>query len=207
MLKRRRAASPPPPSHEVPLLPPSPPRDLKRRRTQPPVLDGQQRTGAVSFLPYGHTADGLADDMGEEPWDEEDDENDRVSQPTVDPVEYKSANDVLYELHALQRHRLLFAPTQAATGYLHRNHQQPSVAAGHPFDQCPPSGKGVGYLLPDHRAPSHSSRPAYKNGAAEVELSMEEQRVKERYEGANRTLGALFLSRRREAESEDYPRR
>ncbi|KAL1728889.1 hypothetical protein EV714DRAFT_285339 [Schizophyllum commune] len=211
MLKRRRAQSPPPPAqHEAPLLPPSPPRDLKRRRTQPPVLDGQQRNGAVTFLPHN----GLDDDMGEEPWDEEDDEDTRDGQQTVDCTEYKSANGVLYELHALQRHRLLFSPSstpsQATSSYVH---QQQQMSQSHPALHHPtiPAGKGVDLLMPEHRARAYQSNatiePAHKHGAGQAELSIEEQRVKERYEGANRALGELFLSRRRQAGAEEYPGR
>ena len=82
--------------------------------------------------------------------------------------------------------------------------------------------------MPEHRARAYQSNatiePAHKHGAGQAELSIEEQRVKERYEGANRcvmfmdellhvadalrrALGELFLSRRRQAGAEEYPGR
>ncbi|KIK71263.1 hypothetical protein GYMLUDRAFT_52379 [Collybiopsis luxurians FD-317 M1] len=81
-------------------------REIKRRRVQPPVLDGQMRG-------WGTPQDILYEDFDEEDDGEEDvieDEQPLTSDSAVLAVNspYRSANGFLHELHTLQRHRLLF---------------------------------------------------------------------------------------------------
>lgn len=175
---------------------------------QPPVLDGQLRTGSVAFASHNGIDNVPTDDMGEEPWDEDDVEDNRDGQAFVDSAEYKSANGVLYELHALQRHRLLFAPPSALlqAERIPASYQQ-APSKGHPYLQDPPlrTEKVLGRISQDsHLRPvegHHDRRHDNKCGTVIAELTAEEQLVKERYEDANRALGALFLSRRRAADA------
>ncbi|KAH7880462.1 uncharacterized protein C8R40DRAFT_255328 [Lentinula edodes] len=112
MLKRQRAPSPPPSSSSnVPLIFDSTPvenaRSTKRRRTQPPVLDGQMRGWGTPQDVLYETSDREEDD-GEENLVDDDQ---LYSAPDISGganpnSPYKSANGFLHELHTLQRHRL-----------------------------------------------------------------------------------------------------
>ncbi|KAJ3730236.1 hypothetical protein C8R42DRAFT_637020 [Lentinula raphanica] len=139
MWKRQRSSSPLPFSSSNALLgETSTPmgHDAKRRRIQPPVLDGQMRGWGTSQDIYGTHRD-KEDDGEEDIFDEAD-----ASQASVSPnggdsnSPYKSANDFLYELHALHRHRHLISANttipRLSSGYLghdplhqHRPHEQP----------------------------------------------------------------------------------
>ncbi|KAF8213302.1 hypothetical protein K438DRAFT_1085944 [Mycena galopus ATCC 62051] len=124
MLKRQRALSPPPSAPAVPLVsetPESQCRESKRRRILPPSLDGQSRRPTF-----------LTEDDREE--DDDEDDIDHAGQripPAAAPsgataynTEYESANTFLHDLHALHRHRLIFASPPSSPGLLSPPHSQ-----------------------------------------------------------------------------------
>ena len=104
MLKRQRHTSPPPASQSQDVFIDSDPALLttrKRRRTLPPVLDGQAR---------GWGAGTQRDDDDEESDNDELVGVDEGSSPVPQPPaqwEYKSANNLLHDLHELHRHRFI----------------------------------------------------------------------------------------------------
>ncbi|KAJ6574874.1 hypothetical protein B0H19DRAFT_1126111 [Mycena capillaripes] len=181
MLKRHRPVSPPPPGPAIPLISDPPDahrRESKRRRILPPSLDGQVRR---SLFPTDQ-------DDGEEDDDEMDRRNTSNSGPsgsTVHNTEYESANTFLHDLHALHRHRLIFASSSPPF--------QPDLSSI-------PRPPEKSYLppIPDYR------RMPDKQDASGMHdfgggLPFEEgQSVKERYEDTNRLLGSLFLTRRKQ---------
>ncbi|TFK41388.1 hypothetical protein BDQ12DRAFT_438504 [Crucibulum laeve] len=209
MLKRQRAVSPPPSTPSVPLLDSSSmdmliDRDPKRRRTLPPVLDGPSRGWG---RPY-------TDDSYEEDYEENDsdpiypDTGDHDAVAALDTVEYKSANNVLRELHTLNQHRLLFASTSNVPP-----HYLPMKRTSHTYLPPTASSDSDAHLPPtflktflpaiSERPRLHSATLSHHNDEPENKnthgMFVEEGHcVKERYESSNKFLGSLFLSRRRE---------
>ncbi|KAJ7139896.1 hypothetical protein C8R44DRAFT_765698 [Mycena epipterygia] len=181
MLKRHRPVSPPPSGGpSIPLVsdpPDSHRRESKRRRILPPSLDGQSR----------HSMFRTYEDDGEE----DDDEVEERSPPsfgppgsTVQNTQYESANTFLHDLHALHRHRLIFTspPLQhlelSPTPYRHDKSYVPPI--------------------PDYpRAPDKNDSSGMQDFGCEPPFE-EVQSVKDRYEDANRLLGSLFLTRRKQ---------
>ncbi|KAG9314655.1 hypothetical protein JVU11DRAFT_5460 [Chiua virens] len=202
MLKRQRPTTPPPsslsairPSHSHTPDPTQP--HSKRPRVQPPPLDGALRGWLRSDFTGPHS-----ESDGEEDWAEEDahDAYGSPLHPLMAEGQYKDANHLLHELHVLNQHRLLFA---------HSSHDQ----RPNPTASILPSKS---YIPLREQAPwteelSYRPQPASPQvtcdeptdqcrfiGLAEKELVEEVQCVRQRYEGANRLLGSLFLSRRRD---------
>ncbi|KAF8845414.1 hypothetical protein BDN67DRAFT_961759 [Paxillus ammoniavirescens] len=239
MLKRQRPATPPPSSlhdftscfadrsikplpqrHADPTLRNEP--CAKRRRTQPPVLDGTLRGWLASNPTYPSREE--SDD--EEDWVEgvERHQSDAPSSlPLVVTDQYKHANSLLHELHTLHQHRFLLTESARDVHFNEYSATPPSTTyAQHPHLHAYPLGQGhvTGNLssisqttdgkisLPEssHRpTPSFQSisiRPAegeYVTHLVQGQVDVHEVKsVRERYEDANRFLGALFLSRRRE---------
>jgi len=197
MLKRQRPATPPPSSLDdypfdslirpPPTIDSSQPRS-KRQRTRPPPLDGALR----GWLESGPSPHGDSD--GEEDWTE--DAGDAVTSslpPSTTPDQYKDTNSLLHELHVLNQHRLLFvhSPRDRSLNPARHNHTQgPLVQEG-----C---------TLPYRTAfpqPKLESQSCFIGSQAKKGLVEEVECVRQRYEDANRLLGSLFLSRRREVES------
>lgn len=176
MLKRQRQPSPPP-SSSVPLIADDIP-NQKRRRIQPPVLDGDAR-GRV--------------------WEPEDDgEEDDYDLPASNqwPVvpqaspssEYKSANSVLHDLHALHRHRIVFSSSNFDPN------NQYSPLPNHPTTKASLSPEPLHYHA---SASATKSPPSSDFSESTVSLTSEgmfaeEQRVKERYEDTNKCVDLLF---------------
>lgn len=144
MLKRQRQPSPPTSADPfVPIPVVVEPEDsdkqrhAKRRRTQPPVLDGALRGWAV-------VGDGDEEDDDEEV----DGSNTSVSlienTATMSAIseEYKSTNSMLRDLHALQQHRLSFTmptlPTTSASHLVLKHHPAFTHADHHMEAQHPP---------------------------------------------------------------------
>ncbi|KAH0838596.1 hypothetical protein J3R83DRAFT_6917 [Lanmaoa asiatica] len=214
MLKRQRPATPPPsslgdppsflfdglirplqPSHSVN---PSQPRS-KRQRIRPPPLDGALRgwLESESAGPYWESD-------GEEDWIEDARDVFRSPlPPSTTADQYKDANSLLHELHVLNQHRLLFAhsprdrrlnpkvplPTAHARTQDPLTGQRPTAwTDGSFYHPAPPQ-------LAHDRPAGRSCESAKENGLVE-----EVHCVRQRYEDANRLLGSLFLSRRREVE-------
>jgi len=100
---------------------------------------------------------------------------------------YKSANDVLHELHTLHRHR--FTPSTLCIPHILPSQDLHSTTQHNSLDVA--SAK---LLVPPD--------PVLPGNVTPVDESL---RVRERYEGVNRTLGSLFLSRRRQLGSSESP--
>ncbi len=181
MLKRQRQPSPPP-SSSVPFISDDIPIS-KRPRIQPPVLDGQAR---------GRVWDD-ADDDGEEDVHDSFPENQWPQAPqTLLSSEYKSANSVLHDLHALNRHRMIFS--------------NPNFNSIDPYGLSPtcitPQTKAVmSPILPHHHqdpAPDHKSSqthldyPSPNDASSSTTIHNEEQKVKERYEDSNKFVSFPF---------------
>ncbi|KAJ3710494.1 hypothetical protein C8R42DRAFT_729394 [Lentinula raphanica] len=139
MWKRQRSSSPLPFSSSNALLEGnSAPmgHDAKRRRIQPPILDGQMRGWGTSQDICGIHHD--KEDDGEEDIVDEADASQALAASNGGDSNscYKPANDLLYELHALHRHRHLISTNttvpRLSSGYTghaplhqHRPHEQP----------------------------------------------------------------------------------
>ncbi|KAF8971568.1 hypothetical protein BDZ97DRAFT_1251631 [Flammula alnicola] len=197
MLKRQRPPSPS--SSSIPFINDSPAdlieRNSKRRRTVPPVLDGTARGWAAP-----------RENEEEEDYTYSDHEVDIVA-PRHDyqqqaPSQYKSTNTMLRELHTLHQHRLLFATsTVAHNSDTNATITSPLYPAPYPRHATPEKG----HLQPQHdRLRTAHVSPLIDKGSQVNDTSMEEvNRVTERYEGTNKFLGSLFLSRRRKLDSSD----
>ncbi|KIJ68751.1 hypothetical protein HYDPIDRAFT_106992 [Hydnomerulius pinastri MD-312] len=146
----------------------------------------------------------------------------------ADAERYKHANTLLHELHALHQHRLLFTNSAFQEVHLNQNLTPgippPTTDTHHPHFYAHLSGYGHGVGKPsplsqstggkmslpelsDRPMPSFHSHSAhltptgreYVTQPAQDQVDVHEvQTVRERYEDANRLLGSLFLSRRRE---------
>ncbi|KAF8832560.1 hypothetical protein HHX47_DHR1001335 [Lentinula edodes] len=211
MLKRQRAPSPPPSSSSnVPLIFDSTPvenaRSTKRRRTQPPVLDGQMRGWGTPQDVLYETSDREEDD-GEE--DLVDDDQ-LYSAPDISGganpnSPYKSANGFLHELHTLQRHRLLYSsnisPQSPSSNNLVSHSFPQQVHAYNPH--LYPPGKGLSHPISpptSGHAQSQQGMHALLPYATDSGKQHELTSVKGHYEEKNRLLGSVVLSRRRELE-------
>ncbi|KIM48430.1 hypothetical protein M413DRAFT_440160 [Hebeloma cylindrosporum] len=196
MLKRQRAPSPPLTSSSVPLVNDTSgdliERKVKRRRTQPPVLDGASRGWARPLEdPSEDEEDFCSDDEVENL------ASSHPSQQDQSQSEYKSTNTMLRELHTLQQHRICFSSPSPAP-------QTTSLSSGLPHLTISSRSPDKGLLLQQERLrpafPSALMEKGYKgDGIASDEVN----RVTERYEGTNKFIGSLFLSRRRELYSAD----
>ncbi|KAF9557849.1 hypothetical protein CPC08DRAFT_764298 [Agrocybe pediades] len=208
MLKRQRQSSPLPPSSSssIPFVSDGPSdlieRTTKRRRTQPPVMDGTQR----GWNSPSNNNSAFRDD--EDDYISEDDEpadSAHSAQPfdlqyqhyQQNQSEYKSANTLLRELHTLNQHRLLFSsassPVHSSATPSHATHPSAWDTVQQPL-QHPESYLNKTPLLPLERISPFDKRA----GPGANELSPKEAEfVTERYEQTNRLLGSLFLSRRR----------
>ncbi|KAF8446269.1 hypothetical protein L210DRAFT_976180 [Boletus edulis BED1] len=223
MLKRQRPATPPPsslgdppsflPSEPIrPILQPLHARDpseprSKRRRTQPPPLDGALR-GWLESEPAGSHWES----DGEEDWIE-DPHTDLGSplHPSTTASPYKDANTLLHELHLLNQHRMLF--TRPPRDQPLNPSPRAPLPAAHTHMQNAPVGYGPTAWT--NGSPYHPTLPQFaSDGVAgrscclepveDKGLVEEVQCVRQRYEGTNKLLGSLFLSRRREVEELTY---
>ncbi|KAK0198624.1 hypothetical protein F5146DRAFT_1020437 [Armillaria mellea] len=173
MLKRQRAASPRVSAmSNVHLVADDSPRQ-KRRRILPPALDGHLR---------GRIWENDEDD-GEEDYESTDEEGQDRGEGSL---EYKAANSMLYELHALNRHRQIFATTS--------NQHWPYGFPGTP----PEKGSSIASTPHLHH---NEAKSGAQQSSGSGNLSVDElQKVTQRYEETNKRLGVLFLSRRKELE-------
>ncbi|KAK0233403.1 hypothetical protein IW262DRAFT_78138 [Armillaria fumosa] len=173
MLKRQRATSPRVSAiSNVPLVADDSPRQ-KRRRILPPALDGHLR---------GRIWENDEDD-GEEDFEDTDEEGQDRGEGSL---EYKAANSMLYELHALNRHRQIFATTS--------NQHWPYGFPG----TLPEKGDSISSTPHLHH---NEAKTGTQESSGSGNLSVDElQKVTQRYEETNKRLGVLFLSRRKEIE-------
>ncbi|KAI0762779.1 hypothetical protein C8Q74DRAFT_1371767 [Fomes fomentarius] len=121
--------------------------------------------------------------------------------------EYKHVNTLLHDLHAEQRHRMLFSSSSPPI-------HQP-FAHYHPRHLAYPSSSPdkSAAMLPAHGPPAadptelHRHMPSFTISIPIKDAStvdhVEVQRVTERYEESNRLLGSLFLSRRRQCHDQE----
>ncbi|KAK0208525.1 hypothetical protein DFS33DRAFT_452884 [Desarmillaria ectypa] len=175
MLKRQRAPSPrASASGDVPLVADDSPRQ-KRRRILPPALDGNLR---------GRIWDNGEDD-GEEDYESTDADGEGKDRGEGS-LEYKAENSMLYELHALNRHRQAFA----TASHQHWPYGLPDT----------PPKKG-GSIAPTPHLHHNEAKTYAQESSGSGNLSADElQKVTQRYEETNKRLGILFLSRRKELE-------
>ncbi|KAH8100555.1 hypothetical protein BXZ70DRAFT_937813 [Cristinia sonorae] len=200
---------------------------LKRQRPASPISFLEDDTVAANiyepdnkrrryFAPHSHTSKQKQDGVHPNDTDEEDGEGSESGRREyygnrewhAAAGVYKDANSLLHELHAEQRHRVLFSPHASSfstsvmnTLATHRTTQLatfqsakvlPSALngdlAGHPQRQLAVNFDGAEQM--DH------------DGEGRDE-SVEAQVVSQRYENTNRILRSLFLSRRRDIGSHD----
>lgn len=181
MLKRQRASSPPLPSSSVPLITDTLgdviERTAKRRRTQPPVLDGASRGWA---RPLGTPSD---------------DEEDLLSDDEVEPLvashpsqqhqqqsEYKFTNTMLRELHTLQQHRISFSsPSTTQNTSLSSSLPHLTISSHHSDKELfPPQQERLRPALT-----SVLMEKGYQDDGIAID---EVNRVTERYEGTNKCV-------------------
>ncbi|KAF8203284.1 hypothetical protein BJ912DRAFT_943493 [Pholiota molesta] len=201
MLKRQRQPSPPPSSPSIPIVAESPAdlveRNSKRRRTAAPVLDGTARGWAPEQAP--------PDD--DEEYTYSDDEQDVAHGPHPYPLqsqsEYTSANTMLRELHTMHQHRLLFS--SPSEGQNSNTPLSPNPLDTTPLNRYhPPTSDKTHLPLQNEQMQSAYVSQSIDKGLHSDGLLMEEAiRVAELYEGPNKYLGSLFLSRRRKLDSSD----
>ncbi|KAJ8084248.1 hypothetical protein PM082_003016 [Marasmius tenuissimus] len=181
MLKRQRPSSPPP---SMSSLATSSPLDMvlpfsKRRRVLPHSSDSPSESTRTRV----HWED------DEEYIDEPEHDNSRTVN-TESP--YKETNSVLYELHTLHRHRLLFSPhqqqppTQKPFSSL-----DPSLHANHTWstqqELQPVADVSFQDAQPDRHPPHHRKHSFEGNPHSNPDLEV--QSVRERYEDTNRYVG------------------
>ncbi|KAI0361850.1 hypothetical protein OH77DRAFT_1516760 [Trametes cingulata] len=125
--------------------------------------------------------------------------------------EYRHVNSLLHDLHAEQRHRVLFS-SPFPPSHLPVLHNRPQ--SQDPLPNPSSSDKTVPALSADGAQASahHDDRrcgPSFTISIpikdASVVDHVEVQRVKQRYEDTNRYLGSLFLSRRRQPDDPNHP--
>ncbi|KAH6917623.1 hypothetical protein BKA70DRAFT_339688 [Coprinopsis sp. MPI-PUGE-AT-0042] len=197
MLKRQRQSSPPPfVSNSVPLVSSDTPsadepvivRDVKRRRTQPPVLDGMMRGWNSPSDEDGYfSEDGdAAPDDADEDWKYHGPP--QSEEAPAGSTEYQSANNLLRELHVLNQHRIMFkSPTPSA---------QSTATYAPPSSRDDPSNRPLSF---GHPRESHHNLQKYDEHAVIGMLGEDDESlvVQQRYNDTNRMLRELFLSRRR----------
>jgi len=179
MLKRQRAPSPPLSLSSVPFISDAPgdlfERRAKRRRTQPPVLDGASRGWArPQETPSEDEEDLISDDEAEllVP-----------SHPSQEQEsEYKSANTMLRKLHTLQQDRTCFSSSSTAQNtFLSTSLPHLTISNCHP-------DKG---LLPPQQERLRAAFPSVpmEKGYSDDGVATDEvNRVTERYEGTNKCV-------------------
>ncbi|KAJ3998454.1 hypothetical protein F5050DRAFT_1219304 [Lentinula boryana] len=210
MLKRQRAPSPPPSSSSnIPLIADSTPtenaRDTKRRRIQPPVLDGRMRGWGTAQDTLYETFDAGEDDGEEDIIEDDEYLPGSVPSDGANPnSSYKSTNGFLHELHTLQRHRVLFS-TNASIQTLNSNYfaYDSSSPQPHAYDRhLHPPGK---VLFSQTNVPAAVNTLNQQEShalalAVNYEKHCESDSARAHYEERNRLLGSVVLSRRRELE-------
>lgn len=167
MLKRQRAPSPP----LIPFIPDDIPHS-KRPRILPHILDSKGRG-----------------DIHQDNLDEENEDPDALrgefwprTRPVPSPSEYRSTNSKLYELHALNRHRMIFS------------NAYPPAILDTSSCHAPPS-RVIPRPLPRHDPGDYSSSGPNDEQREEQDSDIREesQRVKERYEDTNKFDNLPFV--------------
>ncbi|EPQ60920.1 hypothetical protein GLOTRDRAFT_113424 [Gloeophyllum trabeum ATCC 11539] len=195
MLKRARPITPPPPPEE-PLIPSSSDysqRDMKRRRTAAPSLDGPSR----GWAPLDADSGDEDDEVDEWQLDDNDGRTAEYSRETSE--RYRASNTLLHDLHAEYQHRLLFmpSPSQHSRSDMQSYPPHPSITS------CPAKQDVLRLsdrpIMVERNGHLHRHTNLDIQGEKEGIDTAEGLRVKERYEESNRLLRSLVLSRRRES--------
>ncbi|KAI0690695.1 hypothetical protein BC835DRAFT_1363370 [Cytidiella melzeri] len=184
MLKRRRGSSPIPWSMEPTVEADVAPSDLYEPDRK------RRRYFTAAKLDKSHWTDSANDD-----WEGESDDGEYVLRKRREGSsrganewqqqagQYKDANTMLHELHAEQRHRMIFSVPSSTNSTLHAYipvHDAPSSVSSQ-GTSSPEAVGTVDYLA--HRQP----------------FIVEAKQVAKRYEETNRFLGSLVLSRRQKS--------
>ncbi|KAI0757217.1 hypothetical protein C8Q80DRAFT_1265172 [Daedaleopsis nitida] len=210
MLKRQRS---------IPSFAPDP------YETPDPAIDILEERVAKRRRQYATHAQGM--DKGKAVWrpgesdgeeDLEDDERAVRMAPTEQAQrleqagEYKNVNTLLHDLHAEQRHRVLFSSSSPPT---HWTHDQPRhvpqfaqpFASPDKLPLVPPADGPLPVVPPVHEQPRPlpSFTISIPSKDASIVDHVEVKRVTQRYEDTNRFLGSLFLSRRRQHDDQGGP--
>ncbi|KAI0343896.1 hypothetical protein BDW22DRAFT_1355116 [Trametopsis cervina] len=184
MLKRQRPSSPTPWSMDHTVEADIPPGDLyepnRKRRRYFTTSDSDKSSWMDSFNSEG---DGDSEDGGEPSRKKKDAHSRGLSGWQQHAGEYRDANSLLHDLHAEQRHRMIFAgPSSTKAVY--------EAHTSYFATQTLPSS------MPDSTTPAADGR--YKE---EVPPVVESKHVLELYEDTNKFLGSLVLNRRRQLDS------
>ncbi|KAI1797683.1 hypothetical protein LXA43DRAFT_1176993 [Ganoderma leucocontextum] len=204
MLKRQRST----PSFVPDAYPPQEPsidmseRVVKRRRHFPPP-QSQSRAPDKGKAPWrGGESDGEEDvDVDEQAAGRS--APSEYTQRLQHAGEYKHVNSLLHDLHAEQRHRMLFSTTSPPAQLPLTSHGRPHVDFHHPFPSAPNQLAPIAPLAPHE---SHRTSTSFMISIPSKDASIvdhnEVKRVTQQYEDTNRFLGALFLTRRRQCDGE-----
>ncbi|GJE85942.1 hypothetical protein PsYK624_020220 [Phanerochaete sordida] len=119
-----------------------------------------------------------------------------------DAGEYKRANSLLHDLHAEQRHRLIFSPTSPIPSPLSYSDKDFVV---HNPAYAPHAGNPDNFSA-DQELPHPAYTPSSRGTSADGVVLREAEVVSRNYVDANRLLRSLVLSRRtREADDPSNP--
>lgn len=190
MLKRQRPASPSP-SSDAPFPAADiidishPTHGAKRRRIFAPVLDGAQRGWAAPGVPTSDSYDQY--DSEEEYEDEEDNERSLEVESSLHEkgavgAIYKSTNNMLHDLHALRRQRML-SGTSMTNSDRHGQSSSPQYQPNDINEHAKPT------IQPTPRSPRSEPDKAFDAGMNAVEME-----VKQRYEDTNRCAWLICLN-------------
>ncbi|EPT04141.1 hypothetical protein FOMPIDRAFT_1046019 [Fomitopsis schrenkii] len=199
MLKRQRPSSPLPIAAEVPLAVESfvdidiLERVAKRTRHFASLRRSCTQKGGVV---EGHDTDG-----------EEDQEEEGRSEYTRGQTRwqeqagvYKTANTLLHDLHAEQRHRQLFAARPSTP--LHSQQDPHCAGSPNPGSSTGHTHLPRGVAMP-HREPSYGEPSCHaSSNPRDAPEHAEAQTMSSQYEDTNRFLKDLFLNRKRRIDSE-----
>jgi len=203
MLKRQRQSSPLPhsSSSSIPLVSDGAidliERNTKRRRTLPPVLDGTARGWNTNSSSNNYKHGGMHRNREDEYISEEEDDwnEDQESLPFDSQYrhhqhhqsEYKSANNLLRELHTLNQHRLLFSSSSpSSTTHPHDMHASSANAMQHLQQPVTDLGRTYMTLPLDLLQPSQKFTPIEKSTDTRELSTKEVDCVTERYEHTNK---------------------
>lgn len=202
MLKRQRPASPIPLQWDAVEAEKGLPDDLfepmskRRRYFAPPGIDSHADEHSSTGYPDDSTqAEGSSNAARREA-------RSGIHEWQKDAGEYRHANSLLHDLHAEQRHRLIFSSSSTLSSTLQRRDGASQVP--NPLHSPHPSIPPIEDRLtgdPYHTPHSHTHKgedTSVSTGEAEV--------VSQRYAETNRLLRSLFFSRRQH-EAEDARQR
>jgi len=190
MLKRQRPVSPSPISPDYPM-------DLdsslltchKRRKTLSPSQPSDPQFKPIHTHSQSEDESDLDDPLFN---DSHHVTRRRDVQDVPSSSEYKAVNSLLRDLHALHQHRLIFSQPSLRPVLSSPHHNRPAAILS-----TPRSRSALGLEL---SSPSELFRQDMADATQKSLGSHEDygENIGGRYEGVNRVLGSLFLTRRRQ---------